>query len=153
MLEAITSGADLAEFVTRMTITRASVPDLLGAAVGVLIDCYQTAILAGWVPVVGNTFPAAMQDRSANRMRIDLVQCLNSNDVAAQSEQLSFLVTAIHWLRQAGCTWALTTTSTHPLPVSIVSMPDRVKTTNFQRDLESHEILSSVQTERDLQTA
>ena len=149
-VEAISSGADLAQFVMRLFRTRDSLPDLLGSAIGTLIECYGRAALAGWVPVMDSRFPPAMLERSVCRIRTDLLQSLHSSDVAAQSEQLSFLVTAIHGMREAGCTWSLAASAAPPLPVSIVSMPDRVTSTTVQRDPSGRTIVGSTQVERDM---
>lgn len=148
-VEAINSGADLAEFVMRLLRTRESLPDLLGSAIGTLIECYRQATVAGWVPVMDSRFPPAMLERSVSRIRTDLLQSLHSNDGSSQSEQLSFLVTAIHQLRESGCTWSITTSAPPPLPVTIVSMPDRVTSTTVQRDPSSRAIVGSTQVERD----
>ena len=41
MMGVINSGGDLAEFMNRLVLSRQALPDLLGSAVGVLIDCYD----------------------------------------------------------------------------------------------------------------
>lgn len=148
-LEAIGSGGNLAEFITRLLSTRACLPDVLGAAIGAMLACLQAARNAGAAIDFGGVFPAEMLERSMSRIHVDLLQAMNSNDVLAQGEQLSFLVTAVHHLREKGFTWSIPVKPFGPHAIAIVSMPERVTSVNFQRDPASLEIYGSTQIERD----
>ena len=149
MIEVINSGGDLAEFMNSLVLTRKALPDVLGAAIGVLIECYDTARKAGSVADLGGTFSRALADRPTSRIWIDVVQCMNGTDADAVSEQLSFLVTAVHRLRAAGHTWSLPVRAAAPIAVAVVSMPERVTNVSIQRDPVSLSIVGSTQTERD----
>lgn len=147
--EVIRSGGDLAEFMTRLLSTRACLPDVLGAAIGALLACLQAACANGAVIDFEGMFPAEMRERSMSRMHVDLLQAMNSNDSKAQGEQLSFLVTAIHQLREKGFTWSIPVEPCGPNAIAIVSMPERVTSVSFQRDPVSLEIVGSTQIESD----
>lgn len=147
----INSGGDLAEFMNNLLQSRKALPDLLGAAIGVLIDCYDSARKAGIVADLGGAFSQALADRPTSRIGLDVLQCMNGTDADAVSEQLSFLATAVHRLREAGFRWSLPAKSAAPAPlaVAVVSMPERVTSVNIERDPVSLSIVGSTQIERD----
>jgi len=64
-------------------------------------------------------------------------------------EELSFLATAIHRMRESGVTWSMIVTPDVSAGLAVVSLPARVTTVTFERDPRSLEIISSTQTERD----
>ena len=146
----INSGGDLAEFMNNLLQSRKALPDLLGAAIGVLIDCYDSARKAGIVADLGGAFSQALADRPTSRIGLDVLRCMNGTDADAVSEQLSFLATAVHRLREAGLRWSLPAkAAAAPIAVAVVSMPERVTSVNIERDPVSLSIVGSTQIERD----
>lgn len=150
MIEAINSGADLPELMRSLVVNRQALPDMLGAAIGVLIECYSSARNAGAVVDMQGTNSRALANRQTSRIYVDVTQSLNGTDVACMGEQLSFLATAVHRMRESGITWSLPITPEVPAGLAVLSMPSRMTSIRFERDPKSMEIIGSTQIERDM---
>jgi hypothetical protein len=148
VIDAITDGEDLAAFFNDLFKHRKTCSDLIWPAITVLADCYLMARDRGLAVGQPDESVSAFLGASRNRMLFDLSKNINS-DFELAVKQLSGLVQAINVARNSGCTWHIPDQPQQaPVPVAIVSMVDRVTSTEVMRDGKGS-ITGSKQTERD----
>jgi hypothetical protein len=152
MQEAINAGEDLAELLQSLCNNRQTHPDLFSGAVAILVACYQSARTAGMEVTSCDPTMASFMSRSMSSMVVELMFSLKSADGDLQGRQLSELVSSVNQLRSRGVRWdpaKPVVQPVEPLAVRVVSMPDRVTTTEVRRDGKTSQIIGSTQTEAD----
>lgn len=149
MREAINSKEDLAQLLNLLFADRAANSGLIGGAVSRLVSCYFGARLAGHVVPVQDEAMRPLMDGSIDNAIFELTKAFNTKDDVLLSRQLTSLVCGVNLLRQT-LQWpapeAREAKAAEPLKVEVVSLPNRVTTTEVKRDPKTRNIVSSVQT-------
>lgn len=133
VIEALNNREDLAAFFNDLFQNQRTMAQSIGPAVAMLVHCFVVA-REGRFPVgTPDASLAGFLGFSENKMLYELYKNINSNSDVA-SRQLSGLVHAINFASSSGCTWhALDQPQQAPVPVSIVSMVERVTKTEIAR--------------------
>ena len=148
VLGAINQGEDLAELLNGLSRTHAKCRDLFGPAIAMITHCYLVARDGGHIASEPDQALAEFLSGSLARMLFELTVSVNTDGELA-SRQISAMVSAINACRQAGCKWTVPEYHPAPIPVAVLSLPERVTSTEIRRDLKTNTITGSMQIETD----
>jgi len=149
VLEVLNSGEDIASFFNGLFSRMATCSEIIFPAVTRLVQCFVSA--RDGAQKVGD-FDESLKSflgASQSRILLEMHGSINADPVLA-GHQLSGLIQSINLARESGCRWYLTEPPiVAAVPVSVVSMIERVTKTEVLRDKEGV-IVGSRQLENDV---
>jgi hypothetical protein len=149
MQEAIDNGEDLGQVVS--SLVNSKFPVHLSGAVSMLLGVYHHSKASGVQVPVFDPSMKQFASLSSAAMCIAMTDSLNGKDAKLKGKQLSELVTAVSWMRAKGIKWkAESVTRNEPMDVRVVGLPVRKTETTIVRDVETLEIVSTMQIEQDV---
>lgn len=146
VVNAINDGEDLAAFFNDLFVNRQRCGHMIGPALAMLTQCFIGAREGGFSVIQDDSPLGKFLNQDLERMLFDLEKSANTNSTLC-ADHVTGMIASINNARKNGLRWSLPEESSPPpIPVTVVGMPKRTKTTSVVRG-SSGSIIGSTQTE------